>query len=467
MPITKTDANGNVVYTTDPSGNEITYNEKWVTGILLIIVTILTMVAIIAHWPDKMPPHEGYNVSTKYQYKWFAITYLGKNGESTDSAIFKINNVTFKIKDIVTDKPETATDADTKDEPDVKTEDAKTDKADSVEKKTDTIRPSSKPDSLQKADSTKKQKEDAVCKRKSHCEIDLSTLILLLVALSGFLGNMIHIAASFTNFIGAGKFKRSWMLWYFVKPFTAAALAVGVYIIFRAGFLNSSEATASVNLYGVVGIAVLAGLYTDMATQKLKEVFAVVFQSSTVRPNPLELPPIKITSANPKALPLNVATEVVLSGSGFENRVLKFKIDGEEINGVVVQPNSIVFTYTAKKEKPQLSICDENGKEIIAYNFITADAGGNAPQVPVTTVTDIAAVDFKVNTLTDIIITGTGLDTTTLAIKIAGADIPATDIIKTATAITVKYTAATAGDIIVLVLDDSGTEIFNKKLTVA
>ena len=32
-----------------------------------------------------------------------------------------------------------------------------------------------------------------------------------------------------------------------------------------------------INLYGVVAIAVLAGLYTDMATQKLKEVFAVVF----------------------------------------------------------------------------------------------------------------------------------------------------------------------------------------------
>ena len=465
MPITKTDANGNVVYTTDPSGNEITYNEKWVTGILLIVITILTMVAIIAHWPDKMPPHEGYNVSTKYQYKWFAITYLGKGGQSTDSTIFKINSRIFKIKDIVADDDKAAADTTATDETEVKTTDTNTAEKDTV----NATALSSKPDATSKADSPKKQKETntAVCKRKSHCEIDLSTLILLLVALSGFLGNMIHIAASFTNFIGAGKFKRSWMLWYFVKPFTAAALAVGVYIIFRAGFLNSSEATASVNLYGVVGIAVLAGLYTDMATQKLKEVFAVVFQSSTVRPNPLELPPIKITSANPKALPLNVATEVVLSGSGFENRVLKFKIDGEEITGVAVQPNSIVFTYTAKKEKPKLSICDENGKEIIAYNFITADAGGNVPQAPVVTVTDITVADFKVNTLTDIIITGTGLDTATLAIKIAGADIPATDIIKTATAITVKYTAATAGDIIVLVLDDSGTEIFNKKLTVA
>lgn len=455
MPITKTDANGIVSYTTDPSGNEITQNEKWITGILLIVVTIFTMVAIIAHWPDKMPPHEGYNVSTKYQYKWFAITYLGKNGQSTDSAIFKINNVTFKIKDIVAEEGEPAADTTPKDESVEEVVDTNAVKADTVKK------------DAEKPDSTKKEAAVAECKKKRTCEIDLSTLILLLVALSGFLGNMIHIAASFTNFIGAGKFKRSWMLWYFVKPFTAAALAVGVYIIFRAGFLNSTEATASVNLYGVVAIAVLAGLYTDMATQKLKEVFAVVFQSSTVRPNPLELPPIKITSANPTALPLNVATEIVLSGSGFENRVLKFKIDGEEITGVTVQPNSVVFTYTATKAKPQLSICDEKGTEITKYEFITAEADVTTPQVAAVTVTDISPTGFAINTATDITITGTGLDTATLTIKVAGTDIAATDITKTATTMVFKYTAVAAGDIIVSVQDDKGTELLSKTLTVA
>src|ERR1019366_9213395 len=44
--------------------------------------------------------------------------------------------------------------------------------------------------------------------------INLNVLLLELVAAAGFLGNMIYISISFTTFVGAGMFKKSWLLWY-------------------------------------------------------------------------------------------------------------------------------------------------------------------------------------------------------------------------------------------------------------
>jgi hypothetical protein len=429
MSITRTDANGNIIYNIDPSGNEIGQRGKWLAGILLASVTLFTIIVIVAHWPDRMPPVNS-NAGTKYQYKWFAITYLDSNGKDpADTTIFQ----TPKTID------------------------------------TPMVIAGTNTDSLKRIkDSIAKQQAAIVApsKKRSTCTIDLNTLLLLLVALSGFLGNMIHIASSLTNFIGAGKFKRSWLLWYWVKPFTAAALAVGVYIIFRAGFLNSADATASVNLYGVVAIALLAGLFTDMATQKLKDVFAVVFQSGTVRPNPLDYPPLKITSITPARLPLDQEIDVVVSGVGFENRILKIKIDGEEIKEAVIQPNSIVFKYKAGKDKPkpQLIIYDDKGVEITKYDLLTISADEPATTV---SVTDISPVTLVVNTETEINITGMGLDTATLVIKAGDNTIPDSDIIKTADSIKFKYLATAAGNIDFVVLDDKGNELIKKTITAA
>ena len=435
MSITRKDANGNTIYNTDPSGNEIGPAGKNFAGVLLVVVTLLSVLVIIAHWPDKMPPNEGAGVSTKYKYKWFAVTYLGDN--SKDTSLKTVN----------------------------KTGEAESPESDTANKATAAIDTNQKAVTVNDQDSLDKQPATVVspCKKSSKCTIDLNTLILLLVAMSGFLGNMIHIASSFTNFIGAGKFKRSWMLWYCVKPFTAAALAVGVYIIFRAGFLNSSEATSNVNLYGVVAIALLAGLFTDMATQKLKEIFGVVFQSSAVRPNPIDHPPLKITSIYPAKLPLNTETEVVVSGFGFDNRTLKLKINGEEITGADVQSNSIVFKYTATKEKPQLVIYDENSVEIIKYDLLTTGTDVAASSV---TVTDITPASLTVNVATEITITGTGLDSAALTIRAGETEIDQASMTKTAGNIKFNYTAIVAEDIIFEVLDAEGNELITKTITV-
>lgn len=437
MATTTTDANGNLIYATDPNGNEISKGEKFFAGILLSAVTLFAVIAIVAHWPDQLPSTDT-NAKTKYQYKWFAINYLGSNGTSTGtSAISTPANVFPQAK---------------KDS--VKTTGTQSDSVPPTPVTADSNKPTNN------ADTAQKQGQSSM-KDYKGCTIDLNTLLLLLVALAGFLGNMIHISASFTNFVGAGKFKRSWLLWYSVKPFTAAALAVGVYIIFRAGFLNSADATKNVNLYGVVAIALLSGLFTDMATQKLKEVFGVIFQSSTVRPNPLELPPVKITSVHPVILEMNVETELVISGIGFENRTIKIKIDGQDIKDPDIQPNAITFKYTATAEKPMMVLSDEKGAEIAKYELKVA------PATTAITVTGISPANLALNTPATISIVGTGLDTAGIVVK-AGNDVIAdADITKTATSISFSYKAATAGDLVVAVTDASGNALSSQTITVA
>jgi len=123
--------------------------------------------------------------------------------------------------------------------------------------------------------------------------IHINTVLLILVALGGFAGNMIHIATSFVTFIGDKKFERSWILWYCVKPFTAAALALGFYFVFRGGFLNTSAEAPNINLYGVMTIAILTGLFTDTATLKMKEVFEVLFKPKDEREGKRDEVPFK------------------------------------------------------------------------------------------------------------------------------------------------------------------------------
>lgn len=452
MSITKVDKNGNEIYLTDPNGNELGKEGKIIGGVLLIAATIMTLILIVAHWPDKLPPLGTVNVCTKYQYKWFDIRYLGSNGENTDNRI------------IIVIKKNGAEGSDKKND-NVNGDSTVSEEAGTFNMPGEVeVKVTGQNIAKKESDSTKDSCGCTVISGKKITNtIDLNTLILLLVALSGFLGNIIHIGSSFTNFVGGGKFRRSWLLWYFVKPFTAAALAVGVYIIFRAGFLNSAEATASVNLYGVISIAILAGLYTDMATLKLKEVFGVIFNTNTVRPDPLGLPKIKITSVNPKQLPLNIETAVVLSGSGFENRILKVEIDKQEIKDIEIQPNSFAFIYTATSLKPALVIYDEKGVELLKYDLITMDS------IPSTAIaiTDISPIDLKLNKANDITITGTGLDSTILTVKIGDTIVAETDISKSSTSLKFSYTPLVAGDVIVVVKDGNDIELFNKTLMIS
>jgi len=105
-------------------------------------------------------------------------------------------------------------------------------------------------------------------------EIDIKNFIFL-VMLAGAAGSFIHSAGSFINFVGNKQLKVTWFWWYILRPFIGMVIAMLFFIIFRAGLLTGTKVDE--NPYGFLALCALAGMFSDMATLKLKEIFEGLF----------------------------------------------------------------------------------------------------------------------------------------------------------------------------------------------
>jgi len=97
--------------------------------------------------------------------------------------------------------------------------------------------------------------------------------VLLLVSLTGGLGACIHGATSFIYFCGKGQLFRSWGWWYVFRPFIGASLAVVVYAALRGSLLTARVSPEDMNIFGVVAIAGLSGMFSKQAVEKLRQMF--------------------------------------------------------------------------------------------------------------------------------------------------------------------------------------------------
>jgi hypothetical protein len=107
-----------------------------------------------------------------------------------------------------------------------------------------------------------------------------NTWLLLLVLSAGALGSFVHAATSFADYIGNQSAKRSWVVWFILRPLIGSALALIFYLTLRGGLFTSGTDSKSINLYGFAAIAALAGMFSKQATDKLSEVFDVLFKPS-------------------------------------------------------------------------------------------------------------------------------------------------------------------------------------------
>lgn len=310
--------------------NQISKVEKVFAGIILSLLTLFALLTIIAFWPDKLPSSGS---AARYDRNLFNVTLL-------DSAC--INYGTTLSHPL----------------------------SNTVVTNNDTSR------KVTEVGKTSKATERVHCIRSVNIgdTIQFNTLMLLLVAVAGFLGNMVHISTSFTTFIGAGQFKRSWLLWYCVKPFTAAALAVIVYFAFRAGFLNSNDPGNTLNIYGIMTISAFAGLFTDTATQKLKEIFEVIFQPKEARPDSLKDDKVTFVDTNPEKLNTTQCNDIVIAGENLDKKKWIIKINGAKIADevIVTTPKLIHFTYTlteTDKSRGHVILTVASGLDKPAYTY--------------------------------------------------------------------------------------------------
>lgn len=101
--------------------------------------------------------------------------------------------------------------------------------------------------------------------------------LLLLLAIMGALGGLIHGISSFTTFVGNREFLISWVWWYVFKPFLAALVALIVFLVFRAGFDMGNFSLGTADCLKAAAFAALIGLFAEQATIKLKDIFDAFF----------------------------------------------------------------------------------------------------------------------------------------------------------------------------------------------
>ncbi len=91
--------------------------------------------------------------------------------------------------------------------------------------------------------------------------------VLVLALAAGTLGAVLHSLQSLAVFTGNRQFRKSWALWYVLRPPTGALLGLLFFFGLRAGLMTSQGEPAT-NPYGVVAVAGLGGLFSRPKTSE-------------------------------------------------------------------------------------------------------------------------------------------------------------------------------------------------------
>ena len=185
--------------------------------------------------------------------------------------------------------------------------------------------------------------------------VTVDVTLMMVVMLAGGLGSLVHVAISFCDFVGNQKFIKSWCWWYIMKPFIAMLLALIFYLVIRGQFLSAGAPAGQINLYGIMAISGMAGLFSKQAINKLSEVFDALFRTApnggdAQRMDSLNEPvPILGSVVQQAGKP-----DIKASGSGF-TRSSVLRINGANRETVFINDTALMATLLPedmKKERP-------------------------------------------------------------------------------------------------------------------
>ena len=101
-------------------------------------------------------------------------------------------------------------------------------------------------------------------------EITDDQRLIILVLLAGGIGGMVHTLRSYVDHTGSRLLVRSWIWWYFFRPFEGAILGLVFFLIVQGGL--AGEISTGSGPFGVIGFAALVGMFSQQATDKLKDI---------------------------------------------------------------------------------------------------------------------------------------------------------------------------------------------------
>lgn len=100
--------------------------------------------------------------------------------------------------------------------------------------------------------------------------------LLLIVALAGALGGLVHALRSLYWYVGHRELVLSWLLMFILLPFVGTTLALVFYFVVRGGFFSPQATIQQTSPFGFAALAGLVGLFSEQAVLKLKEVAEIV-----------------------------------------------------------------------------------------------------------------------------------------------------------------------------------------------
>lgn len=145
-------------------------------------------------------------------------------------------------------------------------------------------------------------------------------VLIFLIAILGAFGAILHAMVSLGVFVGNNAFEKEWNIWYIFRPVVGGLLALLVYFVLRAGFVNGIQGSS--DIYTMLGIASLVGMFSRQAQEKLGDIFNILFQSKKpeeyrgklVQDNPVP----KLESVTPEAIEIGTDdAPITITGSGF------------------------------------------------------------------------------------------------------------------------------------------------------
>lgn len=104
--------------------------------------------------------------------------------------------------------------------------------------------------------------------------------LIFLVIIAAGVGSFVHAATSFSTFVGNRTITRSWLWWYLLRHPIGISLALLFYFALRGGLFSSTAGVEVINPFGTVAIAGLVGMFSKQATDKLRELFDVLFRTN-------------------------------------------------------------------------------------------------------------------------------------------------------------------------------------------
>ncbi len=190
--------------------------------------------------------------------------------------------------------------------------------------------------------------------------------LLILLALMGALGSIVHAISSFTTFVGNRKFLTSWAWWYIFKPFLGGLVALAVFLVFRAGFGIGNYSLDKADCLKSAAFAILIGLFAEQATIKMKDIFDALF---TPRKEQRQDPASGGNSSGPTLVSLDPPSVTVgqdihsltLHGTGFA-KDCQVKIGAE-----LRKPTNPLATTLTVEIKPA-DIAKSGEVPVIVYN---------------------------------------------------------------------------------------------------